>query len=360
VDDDFASDPGEIDETPPEGFLYQAGYLTLRYKDDMEFVLDYPNREIRSSLSTLFLENLSSGTAWLDIRHYGRDLTRHLSSGDVKGMVGVFARLLSTIIYYDHADANREPRVMPAGDGVQETAGEGSPKETSRVMPGVLAEKMLRTMGEGFFRSILHAGLWMAGALVTAVKGENIGRSDLEAVYGRYPYIIELKMTEDVTGADKAVKAGMLQIDERGYGRSYWEPIFGVIGRWQEGAEHRGLPLQNGRVRVRDRGGDQTARQAVARDPVARDPPARMPPHRARGRAESSRPLRRPGAAPSRAGSFARCYRGGHHNCTGAQNGFQEPWHYLKTRVSVALHPCQRPPPVHDQGPPTGHPTRSA
>ncbi|MDR1040573.1 MAG: ATP-binding protein [Deltaproteobacteria bacterium] len=225
VDDDFASDPGEIDDTPPEGFLYQAGYLTLRYRNHTEFTLDYPNREVRLSLSTLFFENISPSTAWLDIRKYGRDLTRHLASGDVKGMVGIFTRLLSSIIYYDHADANREQRVMTMVDGAQETADEGSPKEPSRETPRVLAEKLLRTMGEGFYRSILHAGLWMAGALVTAEKGENIDRSDLEAVYGRYPYIIELKMTEDVTGGEKAVKAGMVQIDEKGYGRSYKDPI---------------------------------------------------------------------------------------------------------------------------------------
>ncbi|MDR1041039.1 MAG: hypothetical protein LBR80_12930, partial [Deltaproteobacteria bacterium] len=36
---------------------------------------------------------------------------------------------------------------------------------------------------------------------------------------------IELKMADDVQGADDAVRAGMLQIRERRYGRSYRNPF---------------------------------------------------------------------------------------------------------------------------------------
>ncbi|MDR1041751.1 MAG: AAA family ATPase [Deltaproteobacteria bacterium] len=225
VDREFARDPGGIDLATPKGFLYQTGYLTLRYKSRGKYVLDYPNLEVRSSVSAMFLENLSHGAAWNDIRKYGRDLTRHLAGGDVDGMVGVFTRLLSSIIFHDHADANREPRDMTLDVGVPEAAGEGSPTEPSRETPEFLAEKLLRTLGERFYRSILHAGLWMAGASVTAEKGESMERSDLEAAYGRHPYVIGLKMTDDVGGADKAVKAGMVQMREKGCGRSRKEPI---------------------------------------------------------------------------------------------------------------------------------------
>jgi len=30
IPEDFARSPGDVDTTPPAGFLYQAGYLTLR------------------------------------------------------------------------------------------------------------------------------------------------------------------------------------------------------------------------------------------------------------------------------------------------------------------------------------------
>jgi hypothetical protein len=55
----FVDFPGEIDDTPPEGFLYQAGYLTLRAKSGGGFALEYPNREVRQAISQLFLENLT-------------------------------------------------------------------------------------------------------------------------------------------------------------------------------------------------------------------------------------------------------------------------------------------------------------
>ncbi|MDR1313344.1 MAG: AAA family ATPase, partial [Deltaproteobacteria bacterium] len=49
--------PGEIDATSPAGFLYQSGYLTLRAKAGGAYLLDYPNREVREAISTLFMEN---------------------------------------------------------------------------------------------------------------------------------------------------------------------------------------------------------------------------------------------------------------------------------------------------------------
>ncbi|MDR1111640.1 MAG: AAA family ATPase, partial [Deltaproteobacteria bacterium] len=58
VDKNFARSPGEIEKTPAHGFLYQAGYLTLRKKTDSSYALDYPNFEVLSSMSRLFIDNL--------------------------------------------------------------------------------------------------------------------------------------------------------------------------------------------------------------------------------------------------------------------------------------------------------------
>jgi hypothetical protein len=91
----------------------------------------------------------------------------------------------------------------------------------------------MREKGESFYRSILHACLWMAWAKVTPEKPESIGDIDLEATYGGKEYVIELKMAEDAEGADAAVRAGMRQMLEKGYGRSLDDPILVtlVIGR---------------------------------------------------------------------------------------------------------------------------------
>ncbi|MDR3012720.1 MAG: AAA family ATPase, partial [Chitinispirillales bacterium] len=55
---DFAHDPGEIESAPPESFLYQAGYLTLRDRTGDEFSLDYPNAEVLESMSELVYKNM--------------------------------------------------------------------------------------------------------------------------------------------------------------------------------------------------------------------------------------------------------------------------------------------------------------
>ncbi|MDR1037605.1 MAG: PD-(D/E)XK nuclease domain-containing protein [Deltaproteobacteria bacterium] len=86
-------------------------------------------------------------------------------------------------------------------------------------------ELVENTKSENFYRSILQACLWMAGSRVTPEKLENLGRLDLEAVFGDLTYVIEIKMTKNSRGADHAVREGMNQIHTRGYGRSSDNPI---------------------------------------------------------------------------------------------------------------------------------------
>ncbi|MDR1041870.1 MAG: AAA family ATPase [Deltaproteobacteria bacterium] len=249
VDRNFARNPGEIDTTSPAGFLYQAGYLTIRTEsgkqaengkqaesgkqaeNGMPYVLRYPNREVRSAVSALFLENIN--LAWTDISQSGRDLRRHLSNGDVPGMVKVFTRVLDGIIHLDHADANRDPREGSVEKAILETVPDDFPERKRRKLAGILTERLMREKGESFYRAILHACLWMGWAKVTPEKPESIGNLDLEATYGENEYVIELKMAEDAKGADAAVRSGMRQMLEKGYGRSLDNPILVtlVIGR---------------------------------------------------------------------------------------------------------------------------------
>ncbi|MDR1040621.1 MAG: AAA family ATPase [Deltaproteobacteria bacterium] len=197
VDLDFVRNPGEIDSTTPAGFLFQAGYLTLRVESGEAaesgeaFVLRYPNREVRSAVSALFLQNINPG--WSDISQSGRDLRQHLANADVPGMVNVFTRVLDGIIHLDHADSNREPRAESVENAIIETAPDDFPEEMRWKLAGILTERLMREKGESFYRSILHACLWMAWAKVTPEKPESIGDLDLEATYGDKEYVIELK-----------------------------------------------------------------------------------------------------------------------------------------------------------------------
>jgi hypothetical protein len=53
----------EIEQAPPESFLFQSGYLTFKGKDpEMGYLLDYPNREVRDSFSQLILQGAYANT----------------------------------------------------------------------------------------------------------------------------------------------------------------------------------------------------------------------------------------------------------------------------------------------------------
>lgn len=56
---DFIQSPGDMDSTPPEGFLYQVGYLTIRPGiSNNTLTLDYPNTEVLNSMSNLLTQNI--------------------------------------------------------------------------------------------------------------------------------------------------------------------------------------------------------------------------------------------------------------------------------------------------------------
>jgi hypothetical protein len=228
----FASAPGEIDATSPAGFLYQAGYLTLRLKRGELYSLDYPNAEVREAISTMFMENLNSN--WNDIGKSGRDLGKHMASGDVPGMISVFIRLLAGICYFDHVDANSGPLAKALKKIFSKASAAiriGSPEQ---MQSAELSEKLEMANGECYYRSLLQTCLWMAGAAVTPEKPENLGRLDLEASCGGLTYVIELKITKNAKGASKAARAGMEQIRQRGYGLASKTPILVSIAVGRE------------------------------------------------------------------------------------------------------------------------------
>jgi hypothetical protein len=221
---DFAENPGEIDATPPEGFLYQSGYLTLRKIDETRFFLEYPNLEVRKSISTLFLENLALESSWSGIGVAGGELGQCLEAVDVPGMVNVFIRIFADICYDDHSKADSEPAsgVMAS---ILRKLGLLLPWGKERKLTESLAEMFRRKMGEGFYRSVLHAGLCMAGARVTPERHVGLGRIDLLVEYGDIIYVIGLKMAEDVQGGSDGALARMNQIREKRYGRAFKDPV---------------------------------------------------------------------------------------------------------------------------------------
>ncbi|MDR1082026.1 MAG: ATP-binding protein [Deltaproteobacteria bacterium] len=223
VTSSFVSNPGEIQITPPHGFLYQSGYLTLRSQNPGNYTLHYPNREVRSGISALFLENLN--LSYPDIGTAGRELAMHLAVCDIQGIVDVFHQLLAGICYHDHLIADSSSQENYLDNDIRENFGVNLSDESIRQLSAALSDRIRKKTGEGFYRTILQACLWMAGAKVVPEKSENIGRLDLEVVFGGLTYVMELKMSDDIAGGHKAARAGMIQIHDRGYGLASGNPV---------------------------------------------------------------------------------------------------------------------------------------
>jgi hypothetical protein len=225
VDLDFAANPGKIDATPPEGFLYQSGYLTLRHnhKKDNFFTLDYPNLDVRSSISSLFLENLNP--SWATIRNSRLKLIKHLKTCNATGIVQVFWKLLAGISYQDQSTASRTTKAKKLDSDIREDAGGKLPEIAVRKLSESFAERIHKEKGDSFYRSILQAALWMAGAAVTPEKDENRGSLNLEVTFGDFTYAFELNMATNAKGGEKAARSGMVQARGTGYGLPSDNPI---------------------------------------------------------------------------------------------------------------------------------------
>jgi hypothetical protein len=149
-------------------------------------------------------------------------------------MARVLKRLLHGICGLDHSDANR---AFPDGSveaAVRVAAGSDFPAGSARILSETLAEILLRKKGESFYRSVLQAALWATGAKTTPEKPENLGRLDLEVIYGRITYVIELKMSKNADGGDAAARAGMDQISKKDYGKASERPVLVSIAIGRE------------------------------------------------------------------------------------------------------------------------------
>jgi hypothetical protein len=193
----FLTSPGEIESTPPYGFLYQAGYLTLRKKED-EYFLDYPNFEVLSAMSAYCIQNMLreddvAGGLFKNVRSA-------VDKQDAVTLVKVFNLLFASISYDDHR----------------------------------------RNSNESFYRATLQAFFLGAGIRADIEVPNNLGRSDIVAQYKDKTVVIELKRVkradasavrlQGVTDEDssddaqtvvKASAVGMGQILEKEYGNAY-------------------------------------------------------------------------------------------------------------------------------------------
>ena len=198
VSRDFVRNPGEMDSTPPEGFLYQGGFLTLREGITDDFALDYPNKEVLNAMSRLVSSNLLSRNSGDYSRCY-TDTINALYTLNCDNLIAVLNRLLASIPYDDYK--------QEAEDNIIYNAYTFSPKEW-------------------FYRATILTFFRGCGITAIAEMHTNKGRADLVLNYKGQIWIIEIKVAcegreSPVAKAEEACR----QIFEKNYNKPYPDAI---------------------------------------------------------------------------------------------------------------------------------------
>jgi hypothetical protein len=176
----------------------------VRARDGDNLILDYPNREVLSSVARLFLYGK------LDVSGFSADannLEKSLSEGNAEELVRTYDRLLTTIPY----DIYEREEKKYAGAGTDKNNGS-------------------YPLAESFYHSLLFSMLWASRAHTTAENHSYKGRSDIEASKNGHHYVIELKIADGTSASEKAAEAAIRQIHEKGYADKYAGTDVTIIG----------------------------------------------------------------------------------------------------------------------------------
>ena len=168
----FVNEPGDIDTTPPEGFLLQTGYLTIRKVEGDDFTLDYPNTEVLNAMSALLAQNiLPTDNPFGNLQ---RLALFALEEKDESELVETINALLASIPYDDFSQAGKI---------------------------SVKLSRLKMQAQEWIYRSTILAFFRGCGVVVLAEMHTNLGRADLVISHRGNTYVIELKVaykSEDV------------------------------------------------------------------------------------------------------------------------------------------------------------------
>lgn len=195
-DEDFLT-MTEIELAKPSSFLFQAGYLTIRKKEGSLLTLDYPNKEVLSSMAAILMyKNLNNP----DTAVIMSELDKALSNNDTEYFVTLYNKTLAAIPYdiYDKEERKYED------------------EKRKRLLSYNLAES--------FYHSIMFTMLWTAGVTTLSENHSYRGRSDIEILHKNNVFIIELKVAEGAEKSKQAAEEGMKQIIAKGYCDKYQNP----------------------------------------------------------------------------------------------------------------------------------------
>ncbi len=160
--------------------LWQTGYLTITGKVEdvfgVEYTLGVPNKEISISLNNLFVTYLTTQT--IEKRKQQRRLLYMLRNADLDGFKDALFSLFASIPYSNF---------------------------TNNKLPDY----------EGYYASVIYAYLASTGLDLIPEDITNLGRMDLTVKLEGKVFILEFKLTEQVTGS------ALKQIKEKRYWEKY-------------------------------------------------------------------------------------------------------------------------------------------
>jgi hypothetical protein len=218
--------PKEIDNATHEEFLHQAGYLSVRGKTGGPLVLGYPNAEVRSSVSALFLSSLLPFSE--KSSRYTVNLGRSLKEGDVPSVAVGFRHLLDRI---HHGARPRDQgvmrRLLGSATGLIKTAGHaaGLPHPDGDFLAARHVGRRRRKRGEGLWRTILQAYIASAGIGVAREGDSGSGPAGLRFRSGGFGYVIGLRAAGTPARAVKAAEGGSARLDGSPYCATFADPV---------------------------------------------------------------------------------------------------------------------------------------
>ena len=183
---DFANS-SEIETASVESFLFQAGYLTIKKRDEQLITLDYPNKEVSSSMAGLYLENMYNIEEYATL---GNRIWKALKVGNIENTVELFNRALKHIPYDDFSE-NTEKNIKN--------------KEVER--------------GEYWYRSLFMMLLTATGLTAYPEPHDFQGRSDIVIPFDEHIIIIEFKFAQKSSEVENKRKLGEKQVNQ--YAETY-------------------------------------------------------------------------------------------------------------------------------------------
>jgi len=194
---DFAKSPGDVDTAPPEAFLYQCGYLTLRADTSGNLSLDYPNTEVLNSMSALLSQNIVQAKGG-NYNDFSALLHVALTRNDLNLLKDVLNSLLASIPYDDFSNAARQ---------------------------NIIIQGYKFPAQEWLYRSTILAFFRGCGIATVAEMHSNLGRADLVISYQGKTWVIELKVAYAGESPEMKAKEALQQIIENHYANQFPDAV---------------------------------------------------------------------------------------------------------------------------------------